>query len=90
MALGAYSEALLLDEGFNALAQRFEQSTYQTFMSTGVADTATRERLFQELMGVKNFLSMMALLVQERQKLIEPAPSEEESEYFDPDAPIYE
>jgi hypothetical protein len=70
MLLGAYCSELMKNEDFNRLTQLAELSAFQAFQSTAPSQVKEREQAYLELMGLRNFLAMMAEIVGRREDLL--------------------
>lgn len=62
----------MLDDNFNRLFSAFEAQTFTQFVSTKTDDNTLREQIFANLNGVRQLLTFMKDLVNEKAKLVAP------------------
>jgi hypothetical protein len=77
ITLGQYAEDLLHNECFNVLAAQYTTNITQNLLSTAPAAKQEREDLYNYYLGYTNFLVHLKAVVDEKNRLLNPAPSEE-------------
>lgn len=71
------------NDAFNVIVNLYETSTVQQLLSTKSQDRGKRDELFFSVRGVRDLLTLMAQLVAEKDRLLDPTqnnnePSEDE------------
>ena len=79
--LGNYSECVMRDDSFNALVSLFEHQQFAAFMASSPIEKREREKIYDTVDGLRQFLGLMKTLVGERDQIIERnnAPSQEDA-----------
>lgn len=80
ITLGDFCERTLCDDAFSAITNLYETATVQQLLSTKPQDRGRRDELFFSIRGVRDFLSLMAQLVAEKNRLLDttPEPSDDD------------
>lgn len=77
--IGTYCRALMTDETFNALFHEFEVQNVQQMLLTSLNDTQTREALYAQTTGAREFLGLLHAYVQAAEQLTTVDESPEDS-----------
>lgn len=80
IALGDYCDEVMRDERFAVITNLFETATVQQLLSTKPQDRGKRDELFFSIRGVRDLLSLMAQLVAEKNRLLDPTPKPSEDD----------
>jgi hypothetical protein len=72
--LGLYIEALLLSPEFNQLVNSYEQLQIGSLLATRLEDKDSRERIYAQLTGVREFLNFAAEIRKQAEELTKPEP----------------
>jgi hypothetical protein len=71
VTLGMFSEALLQDPNWQRLVDVFEQQQFATFASTEAKAVKEREKIYDQLLGARMFLSTLADFAKLKAQIIE-------------------
>lgn len=80
LVLGEFCEHVLMNEAFTFIANHYETSTVQQLLSTKPQERGRRDELYSAIRGVRDFLDLMASLVAEKNRLLDPTPKPSEDD----------
>jgi hypothetical protein len=67
--LGMYCEGLLQQEPFRILVEQYELNCFQHFVSTAAHEQKKRDGIYAQFNGLKDFLGMIANVVDAKNKI---------------------
>lgn len=70
--LGSYCEGLMMHPIFNRLTAMFAHSAFTHWVSTKAEDNSAREGIYASVDGLQQFLAQMSLLVNAKNKYMNP------------------
>jgi hypothetical protein len=86
VVLGQFCDSILTADAFAFITNLYETSTVQQLLTTKPQDRGKRDDLYFRIQGVRDFLALMAQLVNEKDRLLDNSPkpsAEDDDKVFD-------